>query len=359
MRRTHLLEPRKVVLEEVPDPSPGPGEVRLAVETCGVCGSDIHAYLGHHPFMVPPLQPGHEFAGKIDEVGEGVTDWQVGQRVATEPSLNCQKCPPCLDGRYHICSELRVIGAAAPGAMADYVVVPSRKLIALPDELSFEQGAFLEPLAVGVHAIARTEVGPDTRLLILGSGTIGLMTLFAALAKGVREITVTDLVEDKLTLARKLGARHTVNASKTQLGEFCLTTYGEEMAFDAAAECVGTESTVRDGLPILRRGGKMIIVGVFPNDVSAPIGLLQDREIDLLGSLMYQIRDFKTARDLMASGLAPVERLISARYPLTEIVEAFQKIESQPETNTKTMIHVRPQCEQPTVSLDDSTNDEA
>jgi L-iditol 2-dehydrogenase len=343
MLRAHLVAPREILVEDIPEPTPGQGDVRLQVEACGVCGSDIHAYHGTHPFMPPPLQPGHEFSGVVDALGEGVSDWQVGQRVVVEPSVNCERCQHCVAGRYHLCDALTVIGCAADGAMAEYVVVPARKLIALPDKLTFEQGALLEPLAVGVHALERVDVGADSRLVILGSGTIGLMTLFVARSRGVREITMTDIEDEKLAVARELGAQHTVNVSRVGLADFCRSTFGSKMVFDVAAECVGTEGTVRGGLPVLKRGGKMLIVGVFPADVRVEIGLLQDREIDLLGSLMYQKRDFRAAMDLVVSGDAPVHRLISSRHTLDELPLAMEAIDVRPECNLKTMIHLRPQ----------------
>jgi L-iditol 2-dehydrogenase len=344
MLRANLIEPTKMIVERVPEPLPGPGEVLLRIETCGVCGSDIHAWYGEHPFIQCPIAPGHEFAGRIERLGPGVTGWQVGQAVTAEPSLVCGECDNCRAGKYNICDKLKVIGCQSDGGFAEYLVVPARKLVELGPKMTFEQGSFVEPLAVGVHALRLAAVKPDTRLLILGAGTIGMMNLLTAHAWGVKEITMTDRIATKLDLAMELGAKYTVDVSKTSLADFCRETYGTERAFDVAVECVGVAGTVRDGLLALKKGGSMVVVGVFPKEVPVNMGLVQDRELKLLGSLMYRMEDFVEARDLIASGRAPIEQLISARYPLDKIDVAMKAIDQQPEKNIKTMIHIRPQA---------------
>jgi len=343
MLRANLIAPKHIVLEQVAEPTPGPGDVRLRVETCGVCGSDIHAYYGEHPYISCPIQPGHEFAGKIDMLGPGVSGWKIGQRVTAEPSLVCGECENCRRGDYHICYKLAVIGCQSDGAFADYLVVPAKKLVALPDSMTYEQGSFVEPLAVGVHIARLAPLTPESRLVILGSGTIGLMCLMAARALGVTEITITDRIEFKLDLAREIGAKYALNVGLTSLAAHCRDTYGTELAFDVAMECVGAQGTVTDGISALKKGGTMIVAGVFPHEVAVNLGFVQDRELKLRGSLMYRMDDFETARDLIASGRAPVEPLITARYPLAQADVAMRAIDEHPERNVKTMIHIRPQ----------------
>lgn len=345
MLRANLIDRQNIVFEDVPEPTPGPGEVRLAVETCGVCGSDIHAYYGEHPYIGFPIQPGHEFTGIIDMIGPDVTGWELGQRVTAEPSLVCGECENCRQGKYHICYNLQVIGCQSDGAMALYLNVPARKLIALPEGMTFEEGSFIEPLAVGVHAVRKVPTDANTRMVILGAGTIGMMTLLAARGLGVTEITMTDLVEDKLAMAQELGAKYVVNPSKASLADFARATYGSEMAYDVAVECVGTQGTVRDALPALKKGGKMVLAGVFPHEVPVNLGMVQDRELELIGTLMYQMNEFEIARDLIAAGKAPVSQLVSARYPLDKLDVAMRQIDEHPEKNFKTMIHIRPQSQ--------------
>lgn len=346
MQRANLIEPRKMILENVPIPVPGPGEVRLRIETCGVCGSDIHAWYGEHPYIQCPIAPGHEFSGQIEMVGPDVAGWEVGQRVTAEPSLVCGECENCKSGKYNICEKLKVIGCQSDGGFAEYLVVPAKKLVELPDNLTWEQGSFVEPLAVGVHALRQVPIDKNTRLLILGSGTIGLMNLLVAHAWGLTDITMTDSVSAKLDMALEFGAKYVVNVRETRLTDFCKTTFGSERAFDVAVECVGIGNTVRDGLFTLKKGGAMLVVGVFPHEVPVNMGLVQDRELKLVGSLMYRMEDFVEARDLIASGRAPVTPLISARYPLTDIALAMETIDKERDKNIKTMIHIRPQQKQ-------------
>jgi L-iditol 2-dehydrogenase len=329
MQRANLIEPRKMLLETVPTPVPGPGEVRLQIETCGVCGTDIHAWYGEHPYIQCPIAPGHEFSGQIEMLGPGVTGWQVGQRGTAEPSLVCGECENCKAGKYNICEKLKVIGCQSDGGFAEYLVVPANKLVELKPNMTWEQGSFVEPLAVVVHALRQVLITKSTRLLILGSGTIGLMNLLVAHACGLTDITMTDTVTAKLDLALELGAKHVVNVGQTKLMDFCKTTFGSERAFDVALECVGVGSTVRDGMSTLKKGGTLIVVGVFAHDVPVNMGLVQDRELKLVGSLMYRMDDFVQARDMIATGRANVEPLVSARYPLGQIALAMETIDKE------------------------------
>lgn len=344
MLRANLVSRKTIQLEKVDAPTPGEGEVRLKIETCGVCGSDIHAYYGEHPYIGFPIQPGHEFTGRVDMVGAGVSGVEAGARVTAEPSLVCGECEHCQAGRYNICDKLRVIGCQTDGAFAEYLIVPANKLIELPDNLLFEEGSFIEPLAVGVHAMRRIRsLSPDARLVILGSGIIGLMTLLAARGMGITDITMTDVVDEKLHIAQELGARHGANVGKGSLSAFCRETFGAEIAFDAGVECVGTAGTVRGVLPVLKKGATLVLGGVFPEEVSVNLSIVQDRELELVGTLMYRMDDFLEARDLIASGRAPVRQLITSRYSLDQLPAALQAIDAGDSLNLKTMIHIRPQ----------------
>jgi len=167
-----------VRLIESPRPSPGPDEILVAVARVGICGSDLHAYHGRHPFIQLPVVPGHEFAGAVVEVGANVHDFVPGQRVTVEPSLVCGVCHNCTRGRYNICERLRVIGCQTTGALGEYLAVPASKTLLLPDSVTWDQAVMVEPLAVAVHAVrlARFQsVQPGANVLILGAGTIGLM----------------------------------------------------------------------------------------------------------------------------------------------------------------------------------------
>jgi L-iditol 2-dehydrogenase len=340
VKQANMVEFGRIVIEDVEVPSPGPGQVRVAVKVCGICGSDMHAFQGHHPFISAPIVPGHEFSGHIDALGEGVEGWAVGQKVTVEPSLVCGECEMCRTGRYNICENLKVLGCQATGAMADMIIVPAEKVIPLPEEMSHEQGALVEPTAVAVHALRRADLSQVERLLVIGAGTIGLQTLQVAHAWGVPTIVVTDIVDSKLAKARQLGATYVINVSKVRLADFFVREFGKPNPVDLAMECVGMEVTLLQAIESVKKGGQIVIVGVPPADPRIRLSWVQDRELSLLGTLMYRRPDFEEARDLIAAGRLRTEPLISARYPLERLNEAMNELLAHPEDNLKILITI-------------------
>ncbi|MHA1734024.1 MAG: zinc-dependent alcohol dehydrogenase [Promethearchaeota archaeon] len=323
MRRILIRSPNEAVLEEVPDPAPGPGQVLLEIAYCGICGSDLHAYQGKHPFIDLPATPGHEFSGRVKSWGDGVTGFAVDQRVTVEPSLVCGECYLCKTGRYNICENLRVMGCQGEGAMADYFVVPADKVVPIPEELSFKRAAFVEPLAVGVHAARRSGVGIGSNVVILGAGTIGLSILQVAKLAGAKRLVVTDLVDERLALAGELGATRVINAREVDPVEALLEDKPYE-GWDIVFEAVGIETTVRQALDIVRKGGRVVVVGVFGSETRVVMGNVQDRETEIVGTLMYLRRDFTDAVDYIASGQVKVDPLITSVFPLDQAGAAFE-----------------------------------
>lgn len=342
MKRAHVTAVNTIILEDVPAPTPGTGEVQIAVEVCGICGSDIHAFGGMHPFVPPPVVPGHEFSGLISELGPGVTGWSLGQRVTVEPSLVDGTCPRCRSGRYNICDNLRVLGCQADGALAEYITVPAGKVIALPDDVTFEQGAMVEPAAVGVHAARRADVASAPLIAITGAGTIGLMTLQAVRAMGAGDIVITDTVDSRLALAKELGATHTVNVRQVNLTGWMKEHYGEENPVDLVFECVGLEQPLDDALHIAHKGARIVAVGVYPSKVPVAMHWVQDREFEIVGTLMYTRQDFLTALQLIRTGHIQVQQLISRQEPLENVVEVFSTFEHGPGAAIKNLIDVAP-----------------
>ncbi len=295
----------------------------LKIAYSGICGSDLHAYQGKHPFIDLPATPGHEFSGYIEAVGEGVTGFTKGQRVTVEPSLVCGKCYLCKTGRYNICESLRVMGCQGDGAMADYFVVPADKVVAIPDNLSLKHAALVEPMAVGVHAVRRSKIQVGSNVVILGAGTIGLGILQVAKMAGAKRIVVTDLIDDRLELAKQLGATRVINPKKEDPVKTLLTEKPYE-GWDVIFEAVGIETTIRQALDIVRKGGQVVVVGVFGDETKVIMGNVQDRETEIIGTLMYLRRDFSDAVDYIASGQVQVEPLITSIFPLDDVAKAFQ-----------------------------------
>ena len=328
MKQVELYAPENIRFIESPRPTPGPDELLVAVACVGICGSDLHAYHGRHPFIQLPIVPGHEFAGTVVKVGTNVRGFVPGQRVTVEPSLVCGLCYNCTHGRYNICEQLRVIGCQTPGAMGDYLTVPASKALHLPDDVTWDQATLIEPLAVAVHAVRVAQLRAGANLLILGAGTIGLMTLQAAKALGAGRVMITDLLQNRLDLALELGADEAVNPRTTDLATTLEEAFGPQRA-DAIIECVGVASTIRDALRLARKGTRIVLAGVFEQEVLVNLGLVQDRELELVGTLMYANDDFPTALELIQSGCVQAEPLITHRFPLAQAAEAFATADSR------------------------------
>ena len=323
MKRARVLGPRKIIVEDVPVPKVSQSEVLIKVEYCGICGSDIHAFLGKHPFIKPPITPGHEFSGTVVEVGEDVKSISVGDRVTVIPQLTCGKCYNCRIGRYNICRNLKVIGCQVDGAMAEFFSVDEKLVFKLPDEISLKEAALIEPAAVAVHAVRLSDVRLGDNVVVLGAGPIGLLTLQCAKLSGAKKVVVTDLIDFRLKLAEKLGADYVVNVAETDLEKFVEEELGVD-SVDLVFECVGVEATINQAIDVVRKGGQVVVVGVFSGKTPVKIHLVQDREIVLKGSLMYLREDFQRAIDLIASKKLQVSPLITHVVPLSRVEEAYR-----------------------------------
>jgi len=338
--RARLIEPRKVVVEEASKPKAGPGEVVINVKYCGICGSDIHAYHGVHPFISPPIVLGHEFSGVVEEVGSGVTGVEPGQRVVVEPLLTCGKCLNCRLGHYNRCVSMKVIGCQVDGAFAEYVLVPAHRVIPIPDEVSFKQGALVEPLAVAVHAVKRGGPLCGRSVVVLGAGPIGLLTASVAKRWGAGEVMITDLSDRKLEVAKSLGVDHTVNARREDPIKVAREVFGEE-GVDVIFECVGSNPvTIAQAIEMARRGATIVVVGVFSGDIPIKLGFVQDRELELRGTAVYIFKDFLDAIQLIRRGEVDVEKLVTKTFPLREVPEAFRFIEENRDEVIKVLIEV-------------------
>jgi L-iditol 2-dehydrogenase len=343
MLTTHLLRPEHVELEEAPVPKPQPGEALIHVKNVGICGSDIHAYYGKHPYIDLPIIQGHEFSGEIATLGSGVKGPPVGTRVTVVPMLHCRQCKNCRNGDYNRCAELKFIGCQTTGAMAEFVVVPEDKIIPLPDSIDDETGALIEPLAVGLHGANIGKVCQGSGVVIMGAGTIGLMTTLAVRALGASVILQTDLEDSKLAVASKLGADHTVNISNGSWQEAMQQAFGREGP-DIMIECAGVPAAVQNAVKDAPRGCRIVLVGVYPEpQIPVNLGFVQDHELELRGVAGYTIREFRQAIDLVKAGKITVDNLkgiISARYPLKQAAEAYTFIESSRASVLKVMLAV-------------------
>ena len=341
MRRVLIKSANTVIVEETGDLLPGPGEVCVKVAYCGICGSDVHAFKGKHPFISLPATPGHEFSGEISSVGAGVTNLMLGDRIVCEPNLVCGTCFNCRTGRYNICDNLRVVGCQGEGAMADYILLPEGKAVHIPDKLSLRNAVFVEPLAVGVHAVRRAGDLFGKNVVVFGAGTIGLTVVLCAKLAGAKRITVVDLVAKRLALSKKLGATDTVNAAGENAAERILSKKTFE-GVDIVFECVGVEKSIRDAMTVVRKGGKVIVTGVFGSETNVKMADLQDREMELIGTIMYVRRDIIDAIDLLADGICDADDFITKEFPLSGAMKAFTEAENI-ENNIKVIFQLNPE----------------
>lgn len=309
MLQVEIPRPGELRLVEVEPAEPGLDEAKVRVEAIGICGSDLHTFSGDHPFVSYPVRPGHELSGVVEAVGEGVDLSLVGSRVALEPSLACGSCRTCREGRYNICENLRVLGFQAPGGMAAEFVVAADRLHPLPDSMSGELGALVEPMAVAVHAARLPGSLAGRSVGVVGAGTIGLLTGAAAAAYGAARVVVADPLAQRRDVAEALG----LSAAEALEPGSC------EVVF----ECVGNEAALRAAVDACMKGATVVVAGVYGADPRVQAGLVQDRELRLQGSLMYMSPDVRDAIRLLAEGRVDAQRLITHRFPLEEVEKAF------------------------------------
>ncbi|WP_197378651.1 zinc-dependent alcohol dehydrogenase [Mycolicibacterium mengxianglii] len=328
-----------VTIETVPEDLPAAGEARVRTTVVGICGSDLHAACGRHPFIDLPYRPGHEAVGVVDAVGEGVDDSWLGKRVAVEPNLACGHCTQCRAGRYNICRELRVLGCQTPGALADSFTVAIDRLVPLADDFDDRHAILIEPLATPVHTVRRAaEVVGDLKdrpVVVIGAGPIGLFALVAAREAGAK-VVVADLLASKRERAQRLGAAGTFDPTAPDAVQTALELLGGPAA--VVFDCVSRESSVAQAVDLVDKGGAVMIVGVAEGATPVPLGLIQDRELALVGNLMYVREDFTAAINLLAAGAVPVDEIISAEFDFEHSAQAFAA-SADPE-NVKVLVTV-------------------
>lgn len=319
-----LTAPETFEMQSIPKPSPGPGEVLVEVRWCGICGSDIHAYHGTHPFMPPPLILGHEFSAVIREMGEGVEGLSTGDRVTVEPVLSCGQCVNCESGRYHLCFERKVIGCQSTGAYARLMTVPANRVLRLPDSVSFEEAATAEPLAVGVRGIRRARIEGGEGVAVFGAGTIGLLTAKVAQAKGAEAVAIVDLSSFRLSIAEKMGITPTLQVPDQDLPDRMREIFGPGGP-DLLVDCVGGDAAAFDDiLRLARPGTRILAVGIFAEPVTVPhLVNLVEHELQVIGTSIYQKEDFEEAIELLAEKQVDPEPMITHRFPVERVSEAF------------------------------------
>ena len=317
-------------------PAPTADEVIIQIKASALCGSDLHIFKAKHPSVPLPATIGHEFSGDIVAMGAKVTALHLGQRVTVEPCEACGTCDACRHGEYGSCDQLMFIYRRGDGAMADYITVKAASVFPLPDGMTYETGALIEPLAVATHAVRRANVRLGETVLVLGAGAIGL--LVAALCKrmGAKEVIVSDFSAFRLQMAMTLGATRTVNPGKGESLEQAVAEATGGKGVDQAFECVGREETLTSAIQLLRKKGQATVVGIFEQQpASFPITRMVTHELRLQGSQGY-CWDFPAA--LQMAGPIDLARLVTHQFPLDELQTALEVASDRTQNSVKVIL---------------------
>lgn len=341
MRVAVLRGPGDLVVERRPVPEPGPHEVLVEVGSVGVCGSDTHYYdhgrIGHH-VVEGPLVLGHEASGTVTALGPEVRTREVGQRVSVEPGVPDLSCPQCLAGRYNLCPQMQFFATPpVDGAFAEYVVVHEAFAHPVPDTITDEAAALLEPLSVGVWANRKARVTAGSRVLVTGAGAIGLVSTQVARALGATEIVVSDVNPARLELALELGATAVVDAREQALTDLDRTL---GWAPTVLLECSGFPPAISAGIAALDRAGRAVLVGMGGDEIPLPLSVVQERELEITGTFRYA-NTWPTAIDLVATGRVDLDRLVTGRFTLDQAEQALTAGRDDP-TSVKAVVRPGP-----------------
>lgn len=329
MKAMLLKEYKKLELVELPKPEIGANDLLVQVKACGICGSDIHGYDGSTGRRIPPLVMGHEASGVVAEVGSNVQGFQVGNRVTFDSTVSCGVCPSCRKGRINLCENRQVLGVSCQefrrhGAFAEYVTVPQNIAYHLPDEFPFEHAALIEAVSIAVHAANRTPIRLGDTAAVIGSGMIGLLVIQAARLAGCAKVIAVDLDDNKLAIAKTLGADVGLNPKTTDVVQAIAELTGGRGA-DVAFEVVGATPTIQSAIQSVKRGGHVTLVGNLAPKVEVPLQAIVTREITLHGSCASN-GEYPECIELMRRGAIQVKPLITAIDSLDHGPEWFEKL---------------------------------
>jgi len=322
-----------IELRDVPEPTPGPGWVKIEVKAAAICGTDIHIRHDQFPYW-PPVTLGHEFAGVIVELGEGITGWEVGDRVVCEPhTLACGKCWLCRQGHVQICADKRSPGWGIDGAFAKYLVMDAKLLHRLPDSVSFDAGALVEPTANTVHDVGeRAKVEPEDFVVVLGPGPIGLLAAQVAKAAGAREVLIVGTPADaelRLPVAEKLGIDHVVNLGEVNPQERVMELTGERGA-DLVVECSGAAPAINSAVQLVRKKGRVCVIGMTGREkIEFTWDAAIFKGIDMFFNISTSYTSWDRAISMIEKGKVNAEAIITHRAPLEQWEEIFDALEAQ------------------------------
>ena len=339
MRQAVLVAPKHIEFKEVAAPKAEDlkeHQILVNIKRIGICGSEIHSYHGLHPATFYPVVQGHEYSGVVMAVGSEVTVCKPGDHITARPQLVCGKCNPCKRGQYNVCEHLRVQAFQADGAAQDFFVVDDDRVAKLPEGMSLDYGAMIEPSAVGAHASNRTDV-KGKNVVVSGAGTIGNLIAQFCIARGAKNVLITDVSDLRLAKARECGIKHTLNITKKTLKEAAQELFGEE-GYQVGFEVAGVEVSIRSLMETIEKGSDIVVVAVFAKDPALSMFYLGEHELRLIGSMMYRHEDYLTAIDYVSKGIVNLKPLVSNRFAFEEYDDAYKFIDTHRETSMKVLI---------------------
>jgi len=323
MLAARYLGPNRIETAEVSIPVIGSEEALVQVEACGFCGSDMNIMAGTHPRAKPPLTVGHELSGRIVKIGRSNAGLEIGDHVTVYPLISCGVCHACMHGSPHVCRKLQLFGFDVDGGMAEFVKLPITSLVKLPKNMPAKVGALIEPLAVAVHGVSRANLKTAGIAVVLGAGPIGLLTALVAQARGVPHVIISEVLPSRLKLAESLGL-HAVKAGAELRAQ--VMKMSSENGADVLFECAGHPSSAREMTALVRSRGVIVNLGVFKKPVEVDMQAVNFKEIEILGSRVYDRKDFQDAIDIAMK--LPLDRIVSHAFTLKEVALAFEQFRS-------------------------------
>lgn len=342
MKALVLKDYSRFSIEDIPTPIPSPTDVLVRIKSTAICGSDVHGYDGTSGRRIPPIIMGHEAAGQIESIGQEVTRWQPGDRVTFDSTIFRLDDWYSRRGWYNLSDSRRVLGVSCDeykqnGTFAEYAVIPQHILYRIPDSLSYDDAALTEPLAVALHGISLTPIEIGDTVAVIGAGTIGLMLVGSLTQKGCSNIIVSDVSEERLEIAQKFGATHTVNPSQNSLSHIC-TTLTEGRGADSILEAVGLEVTIAEAITSIRRGGTITLLGNISKQVCIPLQQVVAGQICLQGSCAIR-EEFPAALRLLETGKIPTGLIISKTAYLEQAPGLFEQLHAGDPKLLKVILH--------------------
>lgn len=334
-----MTSPGVIEFRDIPVPEVKKGEVLVKIKRIGICGSDIHVYHGKHPFTSYPVTQGHEVSGVVAEVGEGVDKVKVGDKVTIEPQVVCGECYPCRHGKYNLCENLKVMGFQTTGAASEYFAVEEEKVTKLPDTMTFNQGAMIEPLAVTIHAARHFSELEGAKVVVEGAGPIGILLMQSVKALGADKVMITDISSGRLKKALECGADYAINTKDKDFGEAMVECFGVDKA-DVIYDCAGNNKSMGDAIKYARKGSKIVLVAVFAGMATVDLAVLNDHELDLDTTMMYRHEDYVKAIELVENGKIKLEPLMSSHFAFKDFKKAYEYIDANRESTMKVIIDV-------------------